>query len=446
MSAGSGSGSGSASGPDRRRGRSPVGLDTGKIAAARLWAANRFPYLASALFASPVVAADALGRFAVDRWWRLYVDPEVLAAATVPQVGFELVHHCGHLLRDHAGRAGDMPLETPADVLAWVAAGDAEINDDLTGPLAGDDLADVAPAQDPILPSSLGCAPGRLAEEYFRPATSRCEGGLHPSDCGSGAHGRRRAWELADDGAGLRPYQGDLVRWQVANDVLAHAQQAGTLPAGMLRWAEQLAAPRVDWRRALAAELRRGVADTTGRTDYTYRRPSRRAAAVPDVVLPALRRPVPQVAVVCDTSGSMTGELLGRVVAEVDGILRGVGVRAEGVRVLACDAAAHTAQRVRHAGQIELIGGGGTDMGAGIAAAVAGKPKPDVVVVLTDGYTPWPASGPKGTRVVVGLLRAGGGGLGVGPGAGAGAFGPPPPPRWARTITIDDPAPLGSTG
>ena len=398
----------------------------GKIAAARLWAANRFPYLASALFASPVVEADGLGGFAVDRWWRVYVDPGVLDAWTVPQVGFELVHHCGHLLRDHASRAVELPV-ADRDAGAWVAAGDAEINDDL---VSEDDLE---PAHDPVLPSTLGCEPGHLAEEYFRPAVGSCQGGLCPHDCGSGAHGQDRDWEQGEqsgDGpaSGLRSYQGDLVRRQVAADALAHAKQAGTVPAGLRRWAEQIVAPRVNWRRALAAELRKGIADTSGRSDYTYRRPSRRAAAVNDVILPALRRPVPNVAVVCDTSGSMTNDLLARVLAEVDGILRAVGVRADGVRVLACDAAVHTVRRVRHAGQVELVGGGGTNMGAGIAAAVAGKPRPHVVVVLTDGFTPWPRTGPKGTKVIVGLL-------------GPDAFRLPPTPGWARTIRIDDPLP-----
>jgi hypothetical protein len=47
-------------------------------------------------------------------------------------------------------------------------------------------------------------------------------------------------------------------------------------------------------------------------------------------------------------------------------------------------------------------------MGAGLAAAAELRPRPDVIVVLTDGYTPWPARPPAGTRVVVGLLDPGG--------------------------------------
>jgi len=138
------------------------------------------------------------------------------------------------------------------------------------------------------------------------------------------------------------------------------------------------------------------------------------------VVLPALRRPVPEVAVICDTSGSMTEDLLAMVLAEVEGLLRALGL-ARQVRVLACDTAVGPAQRVSSARQVQLIGGGGTNMGAGIAAAVALRPRPAVTVVLTDGYTPWPGQAPKGTRVVVGLL-------------GAGA---PDAPPWARAVRVE---------
>ena len=106
---------------------------------------------------------------------------------------------------------------------------------------------------------------------------------------------------------------------------------------------------------------------------------------------------------VCDTSGSMTDSLLGMVLAEVEGLLKALGL-ARQVRVLACDYAVAPAQRVSSARQVQLVGGGGTNMGAGIEAAAALRPRPAVTVVLTDGYTPWPSAPPKGMRIVVGLL------------------------------------------
>jgi len=60
------------------------------------------------------------------------------------------------------------------------------------------------------------------------------------------------------------------------------------------------------------------------------------------------------------------------------------------------------------------------NMGAGIEAASALRPRPAVTVVITDGYTPWPAAAPKGMRVVAGLL-------------GDDA---PAAPAWARSVRV----------
>jgi predicted metal-dependent peptidase len=394
------------------------------LAGARLWAAARFPYLASAIFATQVTPAPGSAAVTVDEQWRLQADPDVAAGWSAAQFGSVLVHHVCHLLREHAGRARALGVR-PEDAHEWTRAADAEINDDLIP--AGLDLPD-----GPVLPHHLGADPGGLAEQYFRPgyapddsddgADGR-EGG--EADCGSGADGQPRVGEDPSGGdgpprpEGLPGWQADLLRRQVAAEILRHGREAGSVPAGLARWAQQTVAPVVNWRTLLAAELRRAVADRAGAADYSYRRPSRRAAAVGNVVLPALRHPVPDVAVVCDTSGSMTDELLAMTLAEVEGLLRSLGVIRQ-LRVLACDAAAGPAQRVTSARQVELTGGGGTDMGAGIAAAVALRPRPAITVVLTDGFTPWPAQPPKGTRVLIALLgdRA------------------PEAPFWARAVRV----------
>jgi predicted metal-dependent peptidase len=142
--------------------------------------------------------------------------------------------------------------------------------------------------------------------------------------------------------------------------------------------------------------------------------------------MPALERPVPEVLVLCDTSGSMGEEELATVLAEVDGLLKGVGLARNRVRVMAVDAAVQTVQQVTSARQINLVGGGGTDMGAGLVAAARLRPRPSVVVILTDGMTPWPMEAPKGMQVVVGMIanRAQGGR-------------PWAAPEWARVVPID---------
>ena len=43
-------------------------------------------------------------------------------------------------------------------------------------------------------------------------------------------------------------------------------------------------------------------------------------------------------------------------------------------------------------------------MGAGIKAAANISPKPHIVVVLTDGHTPWPEAKPRGIEYVIAAL------------------------------------------
>ncbi len=390
------------------------------LAAARLWGATRLPYLASALFALSIGAEPDSGTIAVDRTWHLHADPEWVQRMSVEELGKLLVHLTGHLLREHADRAGAARIEEDHARERWNRASDAELNDDLHG----DGLV---PAVAPDLPSALGCADGNLAEYYL--------GVIGPGrrrwDCGSGCDNGARPWDRdADAGGdhGLGPDQAQLLRLGVAADVHRYAaMHPGTVPGGWLRWAQEVLPSRVDWRRVLAAEIRRSLASVTGNVDYTYRRPSRRQRSVPRVVLPSMHRPVPNVAIVCDTSGSMHEALLARALAEVEGILTRAGLRQTQVRVLAVDTNVHAVSRVSRASQVELAGGGGTDMGAGIRAAGALRPRPAVVIVLTDGFTPWPPGPPKGIRVVVGVLMQ-----------AMARLDQFMVPGWARSVQIDE--------
>ena len=243
------------------------------LAAARLWATDRFPYLATGLFGAEVVAAAGSGTVSVDEGWRMHADPDLTAGWTAGQLGSVLVHHVCHLLREHGQRAHALQVG-PADSRAWVRAADAEINDDLIP--AGLDL----PGK-PVMPRDFGAKDGLLAEQYFaagttgRSAEEETDGEAAGQwlDCGSGADGQPRPDDKAPN---LPGWQAELLRRQVAQDVVAHAKQAGTVPGGLLRWAQEVLQPTVNWRVLLAAELRRAVAGVSGAVDSSYRRPSRR--------------------------------------------------------------------------------------------------------------------------------------------------------------------------
>ncbi len=394
---------------------SATALDVRKLAAARLWATARMPYLASAIFACGVRGERDSGTIAVDRLWQLHADPAVVDELSVEQLGRLLVHLSGHLIRDHAGRAERLGVAAQEARARWNRCADAEINDDL---LVGDCVPDLAPD----LPPGLGCKPRRLAERYYEDAR---EGPRH-WDCGSGADGCERP---GDCPVGVERQQAELLRLGVAAEIQRQdGREPGSIPGGWLRWAESVIPSRIDWRRVLAAEVRSAVAAVAGKVDYTYTRPSRRAHLNRRIVLPTLRRPIPDVAIVCDTSGSMHERLLARALAEVEAVLTRAGLRQAQVRVLAVDTAVQTVRRVSSATQVRLAGGGGTDMGAGIHSAAQLRPRPSVVIVLTDGFTPWPEKPPAGIRVVVGLLVEG-----ARPAGWA-------PPEWARAVVIEDDA------
>ncbi|WP_254395804.1 VWA-like domain-containing protein [Streptomyces sp. AC512_CC834] len=411
-------------GPDR------VDLDRDKLFTARLQAARARPYLATALFALHVVPSRRVPTMAVDRHWRCYASPVFVDRTPVEELAGVWVHEVSHLLRDHHGRgdrvARERGLSGPAERLRMNIAADCEINDDVFG----DGLVRPEGAVEPRL---LKLPEGQLMEDYLRqfrlgPLTES----LAWLDCGSGADGLEREWDLGPDGAdGLSEQERDAVRFRVARGISA---RPGSAPKGWQRWAEKVFHPPQPWRQLLGAAVRAATSSGGTGEDYTYGRPSRRSAGTPGVVLPSLRRRPPRVAVVIDTSGSVSDAELGSALLEVAAIARAVGGRRDLVSVVPCDAAARVAHSLCRAEGIPLVGGGGTDLRTGFAKALRSRPAPDAVVVLTDGQTPWPDTRPA-CRTVVGLFpreRAGGSWDEDDP-----EYVPDSPPDWARVVVID---------
>ena len=66
------------------------------------------------------------------------------------------------------------------------------------------------------------------------------------------------------------------------------------------------------------------------------------------------------------------------------------------------DTDVHTDQHIHNTNQINLAGAGGTNMATGIHAAAQNNP--DAIVVITDGWTPWPQTPPPATRTVIAAL------------------------------------------
>lgn len=361
------------------------------LQAARLRLMDKRPYLSSALWSMHPYPVEELGTMAVDDRWRLYYDPNL--QWTVNQAASVLYHEVNHLLRNHMDRAKNI-LELDPEV--WNTASDCEINHSLEHEDKGS--FNVEWPFKGHLPETYGMKGGELAENYYDELIQKQppQGG---QDCGSCADGLPRPYEQPREGTegGVHPHEAELIRRLTATQI-NEAKNRGDVPGHLARWAEEFLSPKINWRRLLRAQVRRAFADVAGMVDYTYRRPSKRTGG--GFIFPSLRAPAPKVAVVIDTSGSVGDAELIQATTEVRGVLSALGHK-KSVRVISCDAAVHTSQEVWNAKQIQVAGGGGTDMGVGMAEAA--KVRPDVMIVLTDGYTPWPAEKPA-CRVVVGLV------------------------------------------
>ena len=363
-----------------------------RLRAARLWITLNRPYYTRALFSCRLIPTGAVDTMAIDGGWRIYINSEFVESLSVEQTAAVMIHELNHGLRAHSRRAGGIGVRV-GQSRVWNAAADCEINDDLE-----EDGLDLPGG---LQPYDFGLEEGRTAEHYFQELIKRATKITLTLHCGSGCTGHPGVYE--EDSERLDPVEQDIVRRMVAAAVREHvrAHGIGSVPGGLERWAEHTLDPRVDWRRALESAVRRGVHLRAGAADYTWQRASRRDDTSEPVIRPGMTRPVPDIAVVVDTSGSMGDDDLARALAEVHSILTRV-VPGDGVRLYSVDADIACAGQVFNARQVRLVGGGGTDMRVGIESAAASRPA--AIIVITDGFTPWPDARPPGAPLTIAAL------------------------------------------
>ena len=126
----------------------------------------------------------------------------------------------------------------------------------------------------------------------------------------------------------------------------------------------------------------------------------------------------PRVAVIVDTSASMGPQQLAQALSAVDTVVRELGSPLD---VYTADVAVNGVTRaVTSSKNVKLVGGGGTDMGAAIALVL--KKRYQAVVVITDGYTPWPSERIRSATIVA-IITSGGDAK---------------TPDWMPTIVLDE--------
>ena len=407
---------------------------------------------------------DPQGEIGVDRTGRVFVCEALLERDAPDLIAGDIVHELWHVLQRHAERrgerdrkvwniAGDCTINPSMERGGWrfsyegVTPRDFDLEENLAAEDYYDKLASRLRAVEGLTlgtlsvgiggggesggaptgggsippPSGQTLAPSRSPSLQARgTGVPRTPSVVRTPRCGSGAGnpspvedtlsapGPSESRDPADGspaGAGSdngsRDNGWEGVRIQVAAAIREAVRSRGDIPGEWVRWAdEELEPTPIDWRRVLAGEVR-GVLRVSGASDYTYSRPNRHSP--PGVVLPSLRAPMIEAAIVDDTSGSRSDDDLAGDLADTKAILKAAG--ATDVRVIVVDAAVHADVMVTNVAQVRSVlkGGGGTDMRVGLerAAETRRGVRPKVVVVLTDGETPWPDRAPHGQRVIV---------------------------------------------
>ena len=358
---------------------------------ARLRASYQRAYFAPALFNLVPVKTDLIASMAVDAYWRLYYNESWLATHSVEENAALLIHEVSHLLRDHEARKRSAAAR---NAHLWNTAADCEINDDL--------VAEGLPLpNDPPQPGKYGLTAGETAEQYYKALTKPSGDPPRDCDCGSGAHGDRRPWELPPDEEtsggtpGVDAVKAEMVRRDVAQRIMDISGSSGEVSLGWRRWAHGVMTPQVDYLAIIRRTVRIAMRESTlGRYDRTYRRPHRRQACYGEFIMPSFYQPRPRPGFLIDTSSSMQDTQLSRAITELGALTRQLGYANE-VVVACCDAAVHGVKKVFNPAQLELYGGGGTDIGKGLEWFTSGKSGPiDVLIMVTDCQTQWPAEIP----------------------------------------------------
>lgn len=154
---------------------------------------------------------------------------------------------------------------------------------------------------------------------------------------------------------------------------------------------EQMNPPKVAWRSIFRKVLAKASENVIrGRTNYTYRRVNRRLSQG-EFIFPGTVGYHPAIMLAIDTSGSMgAGDYLA-LLSEVEGITKAVIKSRKGFSAFSVDTSIKKVDPVKSVADINLEGGGGTNMSIGLKYVnqLPKRDRPDVFILATDGGTDW---------------------------------------------------------
>jgi len=343
-------------------------------------------FFATLVMSTPMVVDATLPTAATDML-TIFYNPAFIEGLTLPQVMFVLAHEVMHIVFKHGLRRGSRNHQL------WNFACDYAINLMLLE--SGFELIPgclVDPKYKGMSAEQIYDALQKEMDEENKRRKANGEGKAEPGDLHKDTSGMGDdVQEPANMDAEAKAKAEQRIQQQVAQ-AASMARMAGKMPAGVARLVDEILNPTVPWQ-----DLLRDYMTRVSKDNESWSRRNRRFASV---YLPSRHgNRMGEITIIGDTSGSITNQELARLASEVSEIAE--AVNPERIRIVWADASVAGEQEFE-AGEPIIAkpqGGGGTDMRVPLQHIE--QYEPEIAVLVTDGYTPWPNVEPEYPLIVL---------------------------------------------
>lgn len=369
------------------------------LAKARLIVKRDAPYMSGLLYGLIPVPVPGLGTMGVTESLVLIYDPDWIVTIPIDELAGVVFHELNHIVRFHFNRFRNVAV-AERDIANDAA--DLAINPGIIK--AGWKLPSFAK-----LPAMFDLPDGLTAEQYFeklrknKKSDGSSKRGVCAGCCGSIAGNPSGTAEPKIDKELGREQDEINQIVSSAKEAIRKATQAarGKMPLELLELMKKpTELPLVDWRSELNRQIRRVTGRfKSGGKDFSIRRPSKRSFSR-GLLRPGLVQQQPEILVIRDSSASMAVPQLKTATSETIGIIKASGV--DSIWFMDADSGVALTKRVRVADfeTLGVHGRGGTNFIPAIEAAVKLKPKPDIIIYITDGDGLAPKHQPAGVEFI----------------------------------------------
>ncbi len=367
------------------------------LTAAKMELTFKYPFFSSILLKRTIKERMDISTIQVSNDGTIYYNPEFIQKFSLNELVFILAHEVMHYVCMHGIRCGSR------DPKVWNDAGDLFINSFLISSHVGD-APDGIPSHHKYVNKTTEEIYSEICWLRQKKKNTPFSGEGENSNLGSNAEDgedNKANDQPLENGKTYDPLSGDLlyegaktdaerseVECQVKLDIAGAqkiAKSRGMMPGTLSRLVDTLLTKETPWYELLEKYFIGFI-----NQKQSWKRPNRRFASL-DKYLPSIDTEVSMGTVVVgvDTSGSISNKMLQYFGGHLNAIIE--QCHPEKVYVVYCDA------KIQHVDEFakddypivfKPMGGGGTDMRKIVRWVKKEELEPDVLLILTDGYTP----------------------------------------------------------